>query len=479
VDAIDTMAKEMAYRIPADAILVPVPSRSGAATDTKVLAEKIKAIRGGNVTIEDVVTGNQRRSLYELKKLKLPIPEDLFGYSVKYIPQGNVYLVDNVYNTGKTAQAIQKLIPHAQVLVYAYSEPALASNKNWYKTAVSQEELLDIIDQLPKPPEVEKIPEYDNDFSDYDINRKYRKDNNPPAREEADVMRGFFEDYDSATREVLGEFRSLISRDPNAKQPWGVVPFARVKKIWEDYIKLGFVRDGKGIDQIAETMIRNVHRLAANTYLMGHTESSPDDTFEEYGITTDDQKDKFYDYASDDNGTIRISDYGLEPLQDEAIKLESSFDPTERLQIIDRMFNTVHQRSDLPALFIEGGSDSLNALAYGDEVVAKSDKWYKIAKLVDKEPNPDKSTYSACMFCKRWVIEDEGGEASWKRDDQLTPEESAAAAFAMTQMDNWDADIGVSHGICPYCKIALDDVGGFPRNNDDTRYVKEKSLAMG
>ena len=137
-DAIGIMAEEMAQRIPDNAILVPVPSRSGRATTTKILAEKIRDIRGGNVRVEDVVFGNERPSLYDLKKSKAPIPKDLFGYSISEVPQGNVYLVDNVYNTGATAKEIQKLIPHAQVLVYAYSEPQVASSHNWYKVALSE-----------------------------------------------------------------------------------------------------------------------------------------------------------------------------------------------------------------------------------------------------------------------------------------------------------------------------------------------------
>jgi len=134
-DAIDIMAEEMAHRIPDDATLIPVPSRSGIATDTKVLAERIRDIRGGSVRVEDIVVGKERKSLYDLKKSKAPIPDNLFGFSVNKVPQGNVYLVDNVYNTGATAKEIQKLLPHAQVLVYAYSEPQLAASMNWYKKA--------------------------------------------------------------------------------------------------------------------------------------------------------------------------------------------------------------------------------------------------------------------------------------------------------------------------------------------------------
>ena len=158
----------------------------------------------------------------------------------------------------------------------------------------------------------------------------------------------------------------LIKKDPNAIQPWPVIPFARIKKVWEDYMRLGFVRDEKGINQMVETIIHNIHRLAANTYLMGHTSSDPSEDFKEAGITTEEQLNAFYDYAIAENGQLRLSDYGLEPLQKEAINLEKTYDATERLQIIDRIFNIVHRRSDLSAMFIEGGSSSLDQL-FGDK----------------------------------------------------------------------------------------------------------------
>jgi len=199
---------------------------------------------------------------------------------------------------------------------------------------------------------------------------------------EEDIRYEQFDQEQQAVRDVLEEFKS---RQPNEKQPWPVIPFGRVKKIWEDYMRMGFVRDEKGIDQIAQKMIQNVHRLSANTYLAGHTQSDPQENFDEYNMNEEDQE-KFYEYMIDERGQYIISDYGLPKLEKLATQLEHTYNAEEKLQLIDRMFNIVHQRSDLPAFFIEGGSDSLDKL-FGrpSEVEASNMGWYKKAKKFTDE----------------------------------------------------------------------------------------------
>jgi len=51
---------------------------------------------------------------------------------------------------------------------------------------------------------------------------------------EEDIRYEQFDQEQQAVRDVLEEFKS---RQPNEKQPWPVIPFGRVKKIWEDYMK--------------------------------------------------------------------------------------------------------------------------------------------------------------------------------------------------------------------------------------------------
>ena len=177
--------------------------------------------------------------------------------------------------------------------------------------------------------------------------------------EQCDLHERFCEQEDEALRDVLEEF---VASKPDEKQPWELVPFNRVRKIWSDYMQYGFVRDVRGIDQIADRMIRNVHRLAANTYLMGHTQGDPTEHFEDYSID-EKAKERFWEsYIIEESGQWRISDYALDKLQNDALELMKARSAEEKLQIIDRMFNRVHQRSDLSAMFIEGGAGSLDKL---------------------------------------------------------------------------------------------------------------------
>lgn len=59
----------------------------------------------------------------------------------------------------------------------------------------------------------------------------------------------------------------------------------------------------------------------------------------------------------------RISDYGLKPLHKFLVQLRKEFDPSKKLPILDKMLNVVHQRSDIAAWFVEGGSAALSDLS--------------------------------------------------------------------------------------------------------------------
>ena len=56
---------------------------------------------------------------------------------------------------------------------------------------------------------------------------------------------------------------------------WDLVPAPRLIKIWNDYMKTGFVRDEKGIDMIAEIILTNIAKLNVNTILCGHEQQRP------------------------------------------------------------------------------------------------------------------------------------------------------------------------------------------------------------
>jgi hypothetical protein len=142
---------------------------------------------------------------------------------------------------------------------------------------------------------------------------------------------------------------------------WPRIPAARLKKIWLDYGKTGVVRDEKGLDAIADQMLTNIARLQAATEMMGHTQFSPREELEEEGtVFTDEEWDDWMTtYFTDERGNWTLSDYGLPKLVDIYGKIFNADTAEEKLQAVDRALNVIHQRSDLAALFVEGGSKTL------------------------------------------------------------------------------------------------------------------------
>lgn len=117
---------------------IPVPSRKGKADTTFKLASlvsqritnKTPKWRDGTVTFENILQGNERESLYELKKAGRSIPDgDFFGYRLTgELPQkGTIILVDGVYATGATMDAARKAVGGDVIsLVYAYDDTKAA-----------------------------------------------------------------------------------------------------------------------------------------------------------------------------------------------------------------------------------------------------------------------------------------------------------------------------------------------------------------
>jgi hypothetical protein len=172
----------------------------------------------------------------------------------------------------------------------------------------------------------------------------------------------FSDIYHEELTNIISEFRS---RRPNTNQGWSVVPANRLIKIWNDYAKTGIIRDERGMDEIADRMVRNVVRLGINTALLGHTQLDPSELFDEYSDDglTEEEKEALGDFIVDDNGSWRLSDYGLPKLENLVFTLLNANTYPEKLLIVDQMLNITHQRSDLAGMFVEGGTSTLNKLA--------------------------------------------------------------------------------------------------------------------
>lgn len=238
-----------------------------------------------------------------------------------------------------------------------------------------------------------------------------------------DITYSYFEKKDEIKDNLLGDFLYHNNPDFTKHVPWRVIPYPRLKKIWEDYMRYNFVRDEQGLDMIVNLMINNTTKVAVFTELAGHTSSSPDDDYEEYfgrfiddqltcifekstetsecnttihpyikefveekynpesmdlsdirGMLMDELTGKFFDYYMDDpEGKMGgfISDYGLKPLEDLLSELLRAKEDSEKVMLVDRMLNVVHQRSDIANWFVEGGSRALAQLSGSPSEVEK------------------------------------------------------------------------------------------------------------
>jgi hypothetical protein len=236
----------------------------------------------------------------------------------------------------------------------------------------------------------------------------------------------YYSAFDRIKEEVVDDFLYKNNDTMSKEVAWRVVPFSRLKKVWEDYMKYGFVRDEKSLDYIERIIIRNVLLIDVFTNFSGHVDTREYDDYleEEIREFVDQQLDCYFrkpvdtrqyeidfetggseqptpqascdvhphvkDFIEDNYNpdTMNyedlekmlydeiierfmwdylaegyITDYGLKPLRNLATQLYSEIDPKEKLVTIDKILNVVHQTSDLAAWFIQGGASALSDLS--------------------------------------------------------------------------------------------------------------------
>lgn len=216
--------------------------------------------------------------------------------------------------------------------------------------------------------------------------------------------------YDNQKDKILSE---II--DGKEHEYWEKIKFPRLQRIWEGYMRLKFIRDVKGMDDIAYLCIRNIAKLLVNTELVGHTEQYPENIINEFledrnlcfktpvdldapikeptdpkqlkikyrdhkgkfwsayppknePIPNDCQeiaytKEEFFERLDNYIGYDTYSDYALKPLVSLAYDLIEAATPEEQLLICDHIFNVIHMRGDIAALFVDGGSNALSKLS--------------------------------------------------------------------------------------------------------------------
>lgn len=184
-----------------------------------------------------------------------------------------------------------------------------------------------------------------------------------PRRDDYEVVSMVIERTDQAIDKIVQDLQTGVK-----KQSWSTVPAARFKKIWMDYGKKGILRDEKGLDAIADKIVTNYAKLQANTLLAGHTGHDPISYIEDITnqkVPESLLEEPLTDYITDETTDpkyhpLRISDYGLDRMSPWIHKLLRADTAEEKLFAIDRILNIAHQRSDLAAWFVEGGTKTLN-----------------------------------------------------------------------------------------------------------------------
>jgi hypothetical protein len=171
------------------------------------------------------------------------------------------------------------------------------------------------------------------------IRRLIREEYIQMLKEYEDVNWDLYEKQDEMMYKLLDDFLFNNTPELDKRIYWRVVPAARLKKIWEDYIKLGFVRDIKGLDLIEGIMIAAALRLYILTMLSGRTSEKPDEYFEEaWGDYVDDYvgRLKMEDKAEyqDPNQTEIPYDDPTQPYKKKDVRhLPQSFEPNDNYNI--------------------------------------------------------------------------------------------------------------------------------------------------
>lgn len=219
-----------------------------------------------------------------------------------------------------------------------------------------------------------------------------------------------WEVFDEYEREIATKIVHEIA-DGVEHERWRLIPFGRLQRIWNEFARFKFIRDEKGMEMIRNICISNTARLYVNSVLVGHTERHPKEyvrydvgyCFKEpkaenpeeptdpnqlnlfnpedrskpkqekkydecEGMTLDLTWDEFEDRMDTYIGDDTFSDYATKPLVDLAYELIEAGSPEEQLLICDRMFNVIHCRGDIAALYVQGGSHALSQLSgeHGD-----------------------------------------------------------------------------------------------------------------
>lgn len=115
--ALRRAAELMAARLPAGAVVVPMPSHLGRAAAMLGVAERIGLARP-DMAVCDALEAAPHASRYADKKAGRR-PEGVRMRLLRPLPSGRVFIIDNCVDTGETFRAASAAIPGAFLLAIA------------------------------------------------------------------------------------------------------------------------------------------------------------------------------------------------------------------------------------------------------------------------------------------------------------------------------------------------------------------------
>jgi len=250
------------------------------------------------------------------------------------------------------------------------------------------------------------------------------KENDEPI---ADSLNSYWNGFEKIKKEIVEDFLYENNDDFSKEINWRVIPYSPLKRIWEDFMRTGDVRNVRGLESIERIAIRNTLLIDVITNFSGHVDMRESDNYLEESIEEfvqeqircyyqkpDDPDQLEMDFETgghkrkipqqpctvmpfvkefiEDNYNSNnadpknlenllydeilnnkffdnyiaggyITDYGLKPLRALAIELYRENNPKKKLVLLDRLLNVTHQTSDLAAWFIQGGTNSLDDLS--------------------------------------------------------------------------------------------------------------------
>jgi len=152
------------------------------------------------------------------------------------------------------------------------------------------------------------------------------------------------------------------------RQPWRVIPFNRLKLIWNLHARSGIVRDCKGLRLIIDILTENVCKIWINTVIMERCISSPaeyiNDRYILDRIVKDGDFDGYENWCIDpESKQWRISDFACGVLKAAAAQLLEARQDRRKIMYADRILQATHMRGDIASWFVEGGCFSLSELS--------------------------------------------------------------------------------------------------------------------